>query len=69
MLHIDKFKNQPSLTVVKDDDLYEGKVLGCMEMTGQGIKLLSEKEEGLATYNAGFSRCVLIKLKYYLILK
>jgi len=34
MSHEDKFKNQPSLTVVKDDDLCERKKLGCMEITG-----------------------------------
>ena len=53
--HEDKFKNQSSLTVVKDDDLCKGKVLGCMEMTGLE-KLLCKKEEGSATYKAESSR-------------
>jgi len=56
ILQEDKFTNQPSLTMVKDDDLCKGKVLGCMEMTKLGIKLFCATEAGLATYKAECSR-------------
>ena len=45
----DKFKNHPSLTVVKEDDLCEGKALGCIEIKELGIKLFCESKEGLVT--------------------
>ena len=43
----DKFKNHPSVTVVKENDLCEEKALGCMEIKELGVKL----KEGLVTYN------------------
>ena len=46
----DKFKNQPSLTVVKEDDFCEGKELGCMEIKKLGKQLYCGPKEGLVTY-------------------
>ena len=43
----DRLRNQPSRTVVGEEDLCEGKELGCID-----IKVLGDKvREGLLTYN------------------
>jgi len=47
----DKFRNHPSLTVDKEDDLCEGKESGCMKIKKLGDKL----KEGLLTCNVGSS--------------
>ena len=48
MLQEDNFTNQPSLTVVKEDDLGKEKVLGCTEMTELGIKLFCKTERKIS---------------------
>ena len=53
----DKFKNHPSVTVVKEDDLCEEKALGCMEIKELGVKL----KEGLVKYNVESSRELRVK--------
>ena len=51
----DKFKNHPSLTVVKEDDLCEGNALGYMEIKELGIKLFCELK-GLVIFKVDSSR-------------
>ena len=55
MSHEDKFRNQPSLTVDRDDGTCDGKELGSMEIIGLG-ELIFRGTERSTMYGAGLTR-------------
>ena len=55
MSHEDKFRNQPSLTVDRDEGTCDGKELGSMEIIGLG-ELLFRRTELSTVYGAGLRK-------------